>query len=141
MYEERVHPVYHTLQSGLIHADFHDCNIIIEKDSNILNIVDFNDLRRAPFVVELAIMSIDFLKDLTGSIKEQIDPVIKGYCQHNPLPQVELDLLMYVIIGRLTQAIILCMQAAARDPTNVDYIMEKLDDHELLLNSLLHLYA
>lgn len=137
VYEKHVMSKTELLTWGVIHTDFHDMNVLCHNgDFENMCVVDFLDVSRGPYIFELAGAAIDAMKDRDVPM-DGLHPLVKGYTAHNPLPREELDLLVYAVIGKLAQQILLSVSTAADDPKHKEYIMTDCDKAVKLLKHLL----
>ena len=107
VYEKFVMNQLDILTWGVIHSDFHDMNVFChEGDIENMGVVDFMDVSRGPYIFELAGAAMDAMKDRDNPL-DGLRPLVQGYTTHNPLPQQELNLLIYAVVGKLTHMILL----------------------------------
>lgn len=102
-FSQRVLPVVPTLDSGAIHGDFNEQNIIVEQDAetqewHVSGVIDFGDSQAACYLFELAI-------GMTYMIVEAVDVdvggyVLAGYKSTRSVSDAELNLLKVTIRSR-----------------------------------------
>jgi len=115
--ELHVTPMLPELRKSVIHNDINEWNILI-KDNVVSGLIDFGDVTHSPLINELAIA-------ITYACYDKTDPLvwashlIKGYHKVLPLEQKELDLLFYLIAGRLCTSVCNSAHAKKTDPGNV----------------------
>ena len=115
-FQEEVMPVLPHLRHSLIHNDANDWNILVGK-GRVNGIIDFGDMVYGPLIQELAVC-------LTYALFEKDDPlkwavyVVKEYHRELPLEKRELDILYYLIAGRLCMSLLNAAASTAEDPTN-----------------------
>ena len=109
-YELQVAPHLQGLRKSVIHNDVNEWNVLV-KDNTVSGLIDFGDLTYSPLINELAIA-------ITYAIYDKLEPlewavhVIKGYHKVLPLEEKELELLYYLIAGRLCTSV--CNSAHAK---------------------------
>jgi len=114
-----VAPVLPLLRRSIIHNDGNDWNVLTHKNQ-VTGIIDFGDSVHTQLINELAIT-------ITYAIFGKEDPlkwacyIIKGYHQEYPLQQNELEVLYYLIAGRLITSVCKSAQEKINQP-NSDYI-------------------
>lgn len=115
-YELHVSPTLPELRKSVIHNDVNEWNVLI-KDNAVSGLIDFGDLTYSPLINELAIAITYGCYDKTEPLKWAIH-VIKGYHKVLPLEEKELDLLYYLIAGRLCTSVCNSAHAKKTDPEN-----------------------
>ncbi|CAD7079448.1 unnamed protein product [Hermetia illucens] len=112
-------------EKGIIHGDFNEQNIIVNKPKGrneyiISGILDFGDTSYSPLVFELAIAMTYMIlqgKDLSvGGL------VLAGYNSVRLVPEKEQAILMYCVAARLCQSLVLGAYTHSLDPEN-DYLL------------------
>jgi ethanolamine-phosphate phospho-lyase len=109
-YDLHVTPIIPELRKSIIHNDVNEWNILI-KNNSVSGLIDFGDLAHSPLINELAIA-------ITYACYDKDDPLewaiylIKGYHNVLPLEKKELDILYYLIAGRLCMSV--CNSAHAK---------------------------
>ena len=115
-FEEVVIPVLPSLRHSLIHNDANDWNVLVEKD-RVTGLIDFVDMVYGPLIQDLAVC-------LTYALFEKEDPLdwashmIRGYHAVLPLEKKELDILYYLVAGRLCMSLLNSAASTSADPTN-----------------------
>ena len=98
-FETVVQPHIFSLRKGYVHNDANDYNVLT-RESNVIGLIDFGDMVYTAIINNLAVAC-------TYAMLEQPDPihaaslVVKGYHEKFSLEERELDLLYYLIAGRL----------------------------------------
>lgn len=115
-FEENVTPLLPELRKQVIHGDANEWNILVQ-NQEISGIIDFGDLSYSPLINELAIALTYIIYDKEKPLG-WVEDFLKAYHEINPLTEVELDILYYLIAARL--CISVCQSAHARkvDPGN-----------------------
>ncbi|OEK01654.1 aminotransferase class III [Roseivirga sp. 4D4] len=114
-----VAPVRPRLRQSVIHNDGNDWNVLT-KDNRVTGIIDFGDSVYTQLINELAIT-------ITYAIFDKEDPLTwavyttNGYHQKYPLERRELEVLYYLIAGRLITSVCKSAQEKTKQP-NSDYI-------------------
>ena len=142
VYERHVKDQVPKLARGVIHSDVHDMNVLCNEvddatNSHQLGIVDFGDISDAPYIFELATVAVDAMYSSEAPLAS-LKQVVAGYTAYNPLPKEDEDLLLYAVVGKITQWCLLSVVAAADDPANSEYILRTFDSNVKLLEYLLH---
>lgn len=118
-WESNVFPKLSALRQSIIHNDGNDWNILTD-NNEVTGIIDFGDSVYTHLINELAIT-------IAYAIFEKDDPlewafhIIKGYHNELPLEKKELDLLYYLIAGRLITSVCKSAQEKLSQP-NSEYI-------------------
>ncbi len=118
-YGEIVVPEIPKLRKSIIHNDANDWNVLV-KGGRISGIIDFGDITYGPVINELAVA-------ITYAIMGKDDPIkwaciiLKAYDQRSPLEKQEIDLLYYLIAGRLCASVSNSAHSKKMDPSN-EYI-------------------
>ncbi len=118
-WELNVLPKLPELRQSIIHNDGNDWNILTKGD-RVTGIIDFGDSVYTSLINELAIT-------ITYAIFGKDDPliwaayIIKGYQSHLPLEPKELDVLYYLVAGRLVTSVCKSAQEKTQQPDS-DYI-------------------
>jgi 4-aminobutyrate aminotransferase-like enzyme/Ser/Thr protein kinase RdoA (MazF antagonist) len=108
-FETQVVPMLHQLRQAYIHNDANDYNVLVDGD-RVSGLIDFGDMLYSALVNNVAVAC-------TYAMLNEQDPlavatrVIKGYHGEYPLKPEEVDLLYYLIAGRLCISVI---QSAVR---------------------------
>jgi 4-aminobutyrate aminotransferase-like enzyme/Ser/Thr protein kinase RdoA (MazF antagonist) len=98
-FETVVQPHIFSLRKGYVHNDANDYNVLT-RESNVIGLIDFGDMVYTAIINNVAVAC-------TYAMLEQPDPihaaslVVKGYHEKFSLEERELDLLYYLIAGRL----------------------------------------
>ena len=91
---------------GLIHNDIHPGNTVLTQNSKgefeINGIIDFWDCLHAPYLFELGIALAGYMVHREDPIV-YVKPFLRGYLAVLCLAQSSLDVLYYVVLGRLAQ--------------------------------------
>lgn len=102
-WDTQVQPVLSQLRNSIIHNDGNDWNILVSQDQ-VVGIIDFGDAVYTALINELAIA-------ISYAVFGKEDPlhwasyIVSGYHQTLPLEAQELDILYYLIAGRLITSV------------------------------------
>lgn len=108
IFEEYVEPKIPTLQYSVIHNDINDLNIVVAEnkgDVEINGFIDFSDCVLTPVVFDLGIAMAYAMLEKSDPI-EAIVPLLAGYQTIFKMSEIEVDLLYYIVLGRLAQSCI-----------------------------------
>ncbi|BES88815.1 aminoglycoside phosphotransferase domain containing 1 [Nesidiocoris tenuis] len=114
-FEDFVVPMIPNLESGVIHGDVNEHNLLVE-EMRIAGLIDFGDVCYAPFLFEIAICltyMILHAKDLSVGRE-----VLKGYQKFRQLTATEIRLLRICVCSRMCQSLVLGCQSAVLYPGN-----------------------
>ncbi|MCG2589814.1 aminotransferase class III-fold pyridoxal phosphate-dependent enzyme [Rhodohalobacter sulfatireducens] len=115
-FDEVVVPELPNLRKSIIHNDANEWNVLT-KNHEISGIIDFGDLAYSPLINELAVA-------ITYAIYDKDDPlewaciILKAYHEINPLEELELHLLYYLIAARLCISVCNSAQSRLDQPDN-----------------------
>ena len=105
------------LPHGVIHNDGNDHNLVVDDAGDVVSLFDFDDMLHGPRVFELAVAC-------AYAVQEEPDPVARiaaivgAYDAVLPLSDLELDVLLPAIQGRLVLSITISALDAELDPDN-----------------------
>ena len=129
-YEQVVEPRRFALRKCLIHNDANDWNVLTQK-GKVSGIIDFGDMCYSWLINELAVA-------LPYVLAEKKDPlgvagfVIEAYNREFPLKREEIEILYYLIAGRICMSLCNSARAAKLRPES-DYIRISESPMKLLL--------
>ena len=129
-YEQVVEPRRFALRKCLIHNDANDWNVLTHK-GKVSGIIDFGDMCYSWLINELAVA-------LPYVLAEKKDPlgvagfVIEAYNREFPLKREEIEILYYLIAGRICMSLCNSARAAKLRPES-DYIRISESPMKLLL--------
>ncbi len=116
-YELHVTPILPELRKSVIHNDVNEWNTLV-KDNAVSGLIDFGDLAHSPLINELAIAITYACYDKDEPLEWAIH-LVKGYHNVLPLEEKELDILYYLIAGRLCTSLCNAAHKKKVDPENV----------------------
>jgi len=122
-----VKPVEKELDSGIIHGDFNEQNILVKQVSGgefeVYSVLDFGDSQRNPMLYDLAI-NIMYMMTQCRCIEpyKAGGHVVAGYLNHRDLSQQEKQLLRICVGARYAQSLVLGTYSYQQDPGN-DYLL------------------
>lgn len=129
-FDTEVLPQIHQLRHAYIHNDANDCNVMA-RDEKTTGLIDFGDMVYSALINNLAIAC-------TYAILEYDDPltaasfIVKGYHEAYPLKTEELDLLYYLIAGRLCISVTQSAYNASLNSDNIHHFITEKPAWELL---------
>ena len=120
-FERDVSPVQGDLESGYIHGDFNEQNIIVRED-RLHGIIDFSDSQKNPVVFDLAI-GIMYMMTRSSGVEHNLvgGHVLAGYRKHRAPPEREVSLLRTLVAARFAQSLTLGAHAFLQ--TGDEYVL------------------
>lgn len=115
-YQHHVQPVAVALRKSIIHNDANEWNVLVTNNS-ISGFIDFGDLAYSFLINELAIALTYAAYDKEAPLKWML-PILTAYHKILPLEAKELDILYYLIAGRLCTSVCNSANAKKEDPNN-----------------------
>ena len=101
-FKERTLPALPHLPRQVIHNDFNPENILLSDAGDVVGIIDFSDMLRAPRVVDLS-TAASYLRG--EKPLQHILPLVAAYCERVALRDEELDQLFDLIRTRLAMTL------------------------------------
>ena len=101
-FSERTLPALPQLPRQIIHNDFNPENILLSDAGDVVGIIDFSDMLRAPRVVDLS-TAASYLRG--EKPLQHILPMVAAYCERVALRDEELDQLFDLIRTRLAMTL------------------------------------
>lgn len=100
-----------------VHNDFNSRNLLVDPDdeTRITGIIDFGDLVHTALAADVAVGVIGQLAS-AQSAEEAMREFVAGYCSIEPLRAEELDLLKWLIAGRIVQNVTMTSWYRAHSP-------------------------
>jgi 4-aminobutyrate aminotransferase-like enzyme/Ser/Thr protein kinase RdoA (MazF antagonist) len=98
-FETEVLPALSNLRHAYIHNDANDYNVLV-KDDRINGLIDFGDMVYSPLINNLAVACTYGMLNNTNPLASA-SLLVKAYHEVYPLKMEEVDLLYYLIAGRL----------------------------------------
>ena len=129
-WDQHVYPKMTQLRKSIIHNDANDWNVLF-KDDQVSGIIDFGDTAYTAIIFELAITLTYAMFGKDDPIASAI-PVIEGYYAEFPLLEEELDLLYYLIAGRLCMGVCTTAKEKKLQPNNKYILISEAPGWELL---------
>lgn len=129
-FDTEVLPQIQQLRHAYIHNDANDCNVMAREEKTT-GLIDFGDMVYSALINNLAITC-------TYAILEYDDPltaasfIVKGYHEAYPLTTEELDLLYYLIAGRLCISVTQSAYNASLNSDNAHHFITEKPAWELL---------
>lgn len=128
-FNQEVVPHLDELETGIIHGDVNEQNILVKPKANdpnqyeITSVIDFGDTQKNPLVFELAVtIMYMMLKPSEVHANQTGGHVIGGYIKYRNIPDIEMDLLRTCIGARFAQSLILGAYSYQQDPGN-EYLL------------------
>ena len=115
-FETIVSPQIYSLRKGYVHNDANDYNVLTNGDK-VSGLIDFGDMVYTAIINNVAVAC-------TYAMLDQPDPiasaclVVKGYHEQYPLEEKELEILYYLIAGRLCISLTQSAYNASLDSKN-----------------------
>jgi len=113
----RISPRLANLRSQFVHNDFNARNILIdpEDESRIVGIIDFGDAVHTALIADVAVGVMGQLATPERA-DEAISEIIDAYRAKQPLLAEEMDLLNWLIAGRIAQNVVITGWHRASNP-------------------------
>ncbi|HKO77546.1 MAG TPA: aminotransferase class III-fold pyridoxal phosphate-dependent enzyme [Flavobacterium sp.] len=129
-FDTEVLPQIHSLRHAYVHNDANDYNILVD-ETNVTGLIDFGDMVYTALINNLAVAC-------TYAMLANEDPltaaslVVKGYHESYPLTIQELDLLYYLIAGRLCISVTQSAYNGSLDTNNEHHFITEKPAWDLL---------
>ena len=142
IYQEVTAPLLHRLESGLIHNDANDYNIILDESGKLSGIIDFGDMVESYIVGELAIACAYVMLKKADPLAAATH-VVRGYNTTRPLTEADLKALFGLICMRLCVSVTMAAVQRSQQPNNSYLSISEQDAWSLLktLKSIHPCYA
>ncbi len=108
------------LRKSIIHNDVNDWNVIVREDE-VAGIIDFGDMVYSRLVFEIAIAAAYLAIDKEDPVRALTD-LFKSYHEVVPLLKEEVELLYYLVAGRLCMSVLHSAKAQKDRPDN-EYLL------------------
>ncbi|WP_034061080.1 aminotransferase class III-fold pyridoxal phosphate-dependent enzyme [Lacinutrix jangbogonensis] len=115
-FDLHVSPILPELRKSIIQNDVNEWNTLV-KNNTVSGLIDFGDLAHSPLINELAIAIAYACYDKDNPLEWAIY-LIKGYHEVLPLEEKELDILYYLIAGRLCTSLCNAAHSKKVNPEN-----------------------
>ncbi len=120
-FDDAVAPRLSGLRGGVIHNDWNDHNVLVSlppaADRRVVGAVDFGDMVRAPWVVDLAVAAAYAMLNKPDRLAAAA-AVVGGYHDTLPLTDPELSVLYDCICARLALSMVMAARQTAAAPAN-----------------------
>ncbi len=121
-HHEEVIPVYHLLSKGLIHGDANEWNVLVERQKaeapySVKGLIDFGDMVYSARVHEIAI-ALAYSLNADNTPLSCAEKFVSAYHHINPLSQLEISSLYYLIAARLSTIIIQAARKKHEQPNS-----------------------
>lgn len=116
-FDERVAPHLGELPRQVIHNDFHQGNILVDRDDErfVVGIIDFGDVTHTARVVDVAV-ALSYLRHPLGVADES--PFLAGFERHVPLTELERRVLPDLVAARFALRLLLNAALQRGTPDN-----------------------
>lgn len=115
-FEEIVVPILPELRKQTTYNDANEWNILVNNE-HVSGLIDFGDMAYAPLINELAIAITYACYDKENPLEWAI-PILESYHKTLPLEEKELEILYYLIAGRLCTSVCNSAHSRKTDPDN-----------------------
>jgi ethanolamine-phosphate phospho-lyase len=129
-WDQHVYPKMTSLRKSIVHNDANDLNVLVN-ENQVCGIIDFSDAAYTAIIFELAITLTYAMFGKDDPINAAI-PVIEGYHEEFPLQKDELDLLYYLIAGRLCMGVCTTAKEKKIQPDNKYILISEAPGWDLL---------
>ncbi len=118
-YHQFVSPHHKYLRKSLIHNDFNNWNVLMDK-SHVIGLIDFGDMVYSAMINDLAI-AMSYALCTSKDILEDSKTIITAFNKIIALKSEELDVLYLLIAGRMITSLVNSAKGKAENPDN-EYI-------------------
>jgi len=118
-FEHFILPKSQGLRQQLIHNDFNNWNTLFE-ETKLTGLIDFGDMVYSYLINDLAV-SLSYVFCFSENILGDLQTALTGYHRYLPLQKEELDILYYLIAGRVITSLVNSAQGKYEEPEN-EYI-------------------
>ena len=129
-FDTEVLPQLHKLRHAYIHNDANDYNVLV-KDNRISGLIDFGDMVYTALINNLAIACVYAMLDEEDPLAVAAK-IVEGYHNSYALTEQELDLLYYLIAGRLCISVTQSAYNASLDSDNEHHFVTEKPAWDLL---------
>lgn len=119
-FETNTQPVLSGLKRSVIHNDANDNNIILDKNNNIIGIIDLGDMVFSNRCVEIA-TCMAYVAILEDSTYESLKSLLMGYLSLIDLDRKEVHSILHIMCNRLCISVIMASWRSTLFPNN-DYL-------------------
>jgi 4-aminobutyrate aminotransferase-like enzyme/Ser/Thr protein kinase RdoA (MazF antagonist) len=120
-----VEPLLRAQPKQAIHGDANDRNVLLDADGRVCGLLDFGDMVEGWRVCELAVAATYAALSAEDPIAA-IRPLLVAYCRHNPIAEVEADVLYDLILTRHAISMVIAARQSREQPDN-DYLLVSQD--------------
>jgi len=111
------------LRSQVIHNDLNPHNVVVAKDgSRVSGVIDFGDMVHAPLICDVAVAA-SYLVRSGAQPLAAVSVFLAAYHDVSPVEPEERDILLDLIVARLTMTVLITNWRAERYPDNRAYIL------------------
>lgn len=142
-FEKTVQPHVHCIPSHIIHSDWNEANILVNKGSTddswyFSGIIDFGDVHFAPRIFDLASLILYMILICKIPMDVVARSIIQGYSTHIYLDPLEKQVLPFCVCARLVQSLTVGAFSLQQHPENEEYLSRTSKNGWQVLESLLH---
>lgn len=119
-FEMKVFPKLNSLRKGIIHGDMNGLNILVT-GNKVSGIIDFGDLCSSQNINDLAISLTYCLFQSKNYLSDTIS-MVQGFHKEFQLLEEEMNILYYLIAGRLCQILFYASKGKVEHPDNAEYL-------------------
>jgi hydroxylysine kinase len=112
-----VAPKLRGVRHQFLHNDFNNRNILVDPrdESRVTGIIDFGDALHTAVAADVAIAATAQITD-AGTMGEAVTDLLRGYYEIQPLEDDELEILNWLIAGRIVMSVLIHSWHRARNP-------------------------
>jgi len=129
-FEKNVNPEIPDLRKSIVHNDANDWNVLAA-DNQVSGIIDFGDMVYSPLINELAVAATYILFDKSNPL-EWAATLLKAYVSEVPLHENEVDLLYWLIAGRVCLSLIMSAESEGSEDDNSYQLVSRDQSVDLL---------
>lgn len=133
-FKEKILPRSKNFSRGLIHGDFNEQNIIVDKNNEgkyeVKGVIDYGDCHVGCYLYELAI-TMTYMILLAKDIQAG-GYVFMGYVSVRPISEEECSFIKLCIAARLCQSLVMGAYTNQQDPTNTYVLVTAVYGWQLL---------
>ena len=118
-FEHKVSGKLKSLRKFLIHNDFNNYNVVFD-ESKVIGLIDFGDMVYSHLINDLGV-ALSYLFCFNENTIGDLKVVLKAYHEVLPLQKEELDILYYLIAGRIITSLVNSAKGKFEEPEN-EYI-------------------
>jgi 4-aminobutyrate aminotransferase-like enzyme/Ser/Thr protein kinase RdoA (MazF antagonist) len=135
---QNILPTLSSMRSQIIHNDANTVNLLCDPDnpSSITGLVDFGDMLHGTLVQDLAVTAASVTHQSKTPLEDMCH-VVRGFDDHHPLEDAEINILSHLAIARIAQEFLISVKRIAEDPDTSDYLGGGYESYLATLHTLL----